>query len=339
VFLLIIAFALSAVPAFGSPAATKREEARQVKQQIDALDIEVELAAEEYNEARIKHQALVADIAETQTRIAETAAVIDDLQDRLGSRAESMYRNGPLSFLEVLLGARDFDQFATVWSLLRDMNDRDASDVEELAAARLELQAAEKRLEEQEAVANAVVDRMAENKAAIERKLADRKRKLAGLEAEIAAIEAAERARAEAAARAAAVSRSNTAVASSRRSFPPPTRAPRGEVVNIAKRYLGAPYQWAASGPDRFDCSGFTKFVYRQVGVSLPHSSRAQYGVGERVSRSDLQPGDLVFFGSPIRHVGIYVGGDRYIHAPRTGDVVKISSLSGRRDYVGAARP
>ncbi len=336
----MIAFAFSSVvPASASPAASKREEARQVKQQVEALDVEVELAAEEYNEARIKHEALVADMAETAARIAETSAVIDDLQDRLGARAESMYRNGPLSFLEVLFGARDFDQFATVWSLLRDMNDQDASDVEELAAARFELQAAEKRLEEQEAAAKAVVDRMAENKAAIERKLADRKRMLAGLEAEIAAIEAAERARAEAAARAAAVSRSNTAAASSQRSFPPPTRAPRSEVVNIAKRYLGAPYQWAASGPDRFDCSGFTMFVYRQVGVSLPHSSRAQYGVGEKVSRSDLQPGDLVFFGSPIRHVGIYVGGGSYIHAPRTGDVVRINSLSGRRDYVGAVRP
>ncbi len=329
---------LSTVPAFGSPAASKREEARQVKQQIDALDVEVELAAEEYNEARIKHEALVADIEATSARIAATTAVIDDLQGRLGARAESMYRNGPLSFLEVLLGARDFDQFATVWSVLRDMNDRDAIDVAELAAARVELEAAEKRLEEQEVAAKAVVERMAESKAAIERRLADRKRMLAGLEAEIAAIEEAERARAEAAARA-AVSRSNAAASSSQRSFPPPTRAPRSEVVNIAKRYLGAPYQWAASGPDRFDCSGFTLFVYRQVGVSLPHSSRAQYGVGEKVSRSDLQPGDLVFFGSPIRHVGIYVGGGNYIHAPRTGDVVRINSLSGRRDYVGAVRP
>jgi cell wall-associated NlpC family hydrolase len=79
-------------------------------------------------------------------------------------------------------------------------------------------------------------------------------------------------------------------------------------------------------------------FVYRQVGVSLPHSSRAQIGYGERVSRSDLRPGDLVFFGSPIHHVGIYVGGGSYIHAPRTGDVVRISSMN-RSGYAGACRP
>ncbi|MBS3957060.1 MAG: C40 family peptidase [Clostridiales bacterium] len=333
---LAVVLAFSAVSAYASPASAKREQARQVKQQIDALDVEVELAAEEYNEARIAHESLVSEMRATATRIAETEAVITDLQTRLEARAEAMYRNGPFSFLEVLLGAQDFEQFSTMWDLLQDINSSDAGNVENLQAAHVELAEANARLAEQEAAAKTVLDQMAANKAAIERKLADRKRMLAGLETEIAAIEAAERARAAAAERA-AVSRSFPLVR--QRSFPPPTRAPRSEVVDIAKRYLGAPYRWAASGPDMFDCSGFTLFVFRQVGVSLPHSSRAQYGVGERVSRADLQPGDLVFFGSPIRHVGIYVGGGQYIHSPRTGDVVKISSLGGRRDYVGATRP
>ncbi len=80
-------------------------------------------------------------------------------------------------------------------------------------------------------------------------------------------------------------------------------------------------------------------WAYRQVGISLPHYAAAQINRGRRVSRSELRPGDLVFFGSPIHHVGMYVGGGDYIHAPRTGDVVKISSLSGRGDYAGACRP
>jgi len=108
--------------------------------------------------------------------------------------------------------------------------------------------------------------------------------------------------------------------------------------MSIARRYLGAPYRWAASGPNSFDCSGFTMFVYRQVGVSLPHSSRAQIHYGQRVSRGDLKPGDLVFFGSPIHHVGIYAGNNTYIHAPRTGDVVRFSSMN-RSGYAGATRP
>jgi cell wall-associated NlpC family hydrolase len=107
--------------------------------------------------------------------------------------------------------------------------------------------------------------------------------------------------------------------------------------VSIAKRYLGAPYVWAASGPNSFDCSGLTMFVYRQVGVSLPHSSRAQIYSGQRVSRSDLQPGDLVFFGSPIHHVGIYVGGGMMLHAPHTGAVVRIDPMHS--NFAGACRP
>lgn len=326
------------MPAFASPASAKRDEARRVKQQVDSLDVEVELAAEAYNEARIAHSSLVAEIEAINVRIAETTALIEALQGRLKIRAQSMYRSGPLEFLEVLLGTRDFEQFATMWEFLRDMNVRDTGDIEQFAAARIELAEAKEELAEKESAAKVLLDQMTASKATVEKQLADRKRMLAGLEAEIAAIEAAERARAEAAAQA-AISRSRIPSVVREQSFPPPTRAARSEVVNVAKRYLGAPYQWAASGPNRFDCSGFTMFVYRQVGVSLPHSSRAQYGVGERVSRADLQPGDLVFFGSPIRHVGIYVGGGQYIHSPRTGDVVKISSLGARRDYVGATRP
>ncbi len=106
-----------------------------------------------------------------------------------------------------------------------------------------------------------------------------------------------------------------------------------------AEKVLGRPYQWGAAGPYSFDCSGLTMWAYRHVGVYLPHFSGGQINYGHRVSRSNLQPGDLVFFGSPIHHVGMYVGGGDFIEAPHTGDVVKISSLSGRGDYVGACRP
>jgi cell wall-associated NlpC family hydrolase len=107
--------------------------------------------------------------------------------------------------------------------------------------------------------------------------------------------------------------------------------------VRAAMRQLGKPYQWAADGPGSFDCSGLTMYAWARAGVSLPHSSRAQFGEGRRVSRGELQPGDLVFFGSPIHHVGMYVGGGSYIAAPQTGDVVKISDVD-RGDYVGGVR-
>ena len=108
--------------------------------------------------------------------------------------------------------------------------------------------------------------------------------------------------------------------------------------VREAHARLGTPYRWGASGPDRFDCSGLTSWVWRKAGVSLPHSSRAQYAGGRKVSQSQVQPGDLVFFGSPIHHVGIYVGGGNMISAPHTGDVVEVQPAF-RSDDVGAVRP
>ncbi|HEV8249327.1 MAG TPA: C40 family peptidase, partial [Gaiellaceae bacterium] len=114
-----------------------------------------------------------------------------------------------------------------------------------------------------------------------------------------------------------------------------------GGVVGVAMRYLGVPYVWGGASPRGFDCSGLVMYAFAQIGVSLPHSSYAQYGMGAPVSMSQLQPGDLVFFAG-ASHVGIYIGGGQFIHAPHTGDVVKISSLGDSwyaSTYVGARRP
>jgi cell wall-associated NlpC family hydrolase len=102
--------------------------------------------------------------------------------------------------------------------------------------------------------------------------------------------------------------------------------------------YLGIPYVWGGSTPGGFDCSGLVMYVYAQLGVSLPHFAAAQYGFGTPVSRDQLQPGDLVFFDG-LNHVGIYIGGGQMVHAPQTGDVVKISALTDfGTGYVGARR-
>ncbi len=102
------------------------------------------------------------------------------------------------------------------------------------------------------------------------------------------------------------------------------------EVVNYAYKFLGKPYVYGASGPNSFDCSGLTQYVYNKFGVGLSRTTYTQVNQGKKVDRSNLQPGDLVFFNTEgsISHVGIYVGGGDFIHAPRTGKPVMISSLS-----------
>ncbi len=113
-----------------------------------------------------------------------------------------------------------------------------------------------------------------------------------------------------------------------------------GGAVGIAMQYLGTPYVWGGASPGGFDCSGLVVYVYQQLGVSLPHYTGALWNVGTPVSQDQLQPGDLVFFNG-LGHMGIYIGGGQFIHAPHTGDVVKISNLSDSwyaASYEGARR-
>ena len=109
--------------------------------------------------------------------------------------------------------------------------------------------------------------------------------------------------------------------------------------MHTAEQYLGVPYVWGGESPSGFDCSGLVQYVYGKLGVHLPRTSFAQYNAGRHVSRSDLRPGDLVFFDA-LGHVGIYIGGGRFIHAPHTGTRVQIGTLAGwySEHWSGATR-
>jgi cell wall-associated NlpC family hydrolase len=115
----------------------------------------------------------------------------------------------------------------------------------------------------------------------------------------------------------------------------------RGQrIVEIARKYVGAPYRWGGTSPSGFDCSGLVRYVYAQVGVSLPHNAAKQYQYGVPVSRDRLEPGDVVFF-DRLRHSGIYIGGGRVIHARQSGKRVSIASLDDNwyaEHWVGARR-
>jgi cell wall-associated NlpC family hydrolase len=195
--------------------------------------------------------------------------------------------------------------------------------MDRLGVAGQALDARKRDLAAAEKAQAAEVDRLGAKKAEVER-AADRTRALLR--------------RMEAASRPSAPSRPSNPPAS-----PPPSGGGGGAsgsaaaAVSYARAQVGDPYCYGGAGPGCFDCSGLTMMAWQQAGVSLPHSSAAQYNVGRRISASELQPGDLIFYYSPISHVSIYIGGGQRISATHTGDYVRVQSLGS--SIVGYTRP
>ena len=256
--------------------------------------------------------------------------------------------------MEVLLGATSLGDLLDRVDTADRISEQDARIVQDLQSARKEMRKRAKQLERQRIKQRQFVAKRAEQTAYIEGKLAERQQLLSSIKDEIAQLEieeAARQRRLEAAARARIAAEGEepggsvdvsggSVVAEDPGSIPAAPPSQYGGVVGVAMQYLGVPYVWGGASPAGFDCSGFSMYVYAQVGVSLPHHAASQYNYGVPVSRFDLQPGDLVFFDG-LGHMGIYIGGDQFIHAPHSGDVVKISSLSESwyaSSWVGARR-
>jgi peptidoglycan DL-endopeptidase CwlO len=342
------AFSAPHAAAVPSSLASKEAQAQRVLDQIRSLDSGLSRAIEAYNLANIKLDRIEGDLAENRVRLAIAKKNLRRAQSALARRLVTIYVSGSSnSTLEVLLGARTLDEVLNGIDTANRVSTQDASVLGEVEVFRAEARARAQRLKRARARQAQLVRERAARKASIESQLSQRQQLLSTIKDEITRIQAAERARQEELARIAR-SRISTeptftpspivATAASTEVFTaPPSRY--GGVVGIAMRYLGTPYVYGGASPGGFDCSGFIMYVYGQIGVSLPHNAAMQYGYGTPVDRSQLQPGDLVFFNG-LGHAGIYIGGGQFIHSPHTGDVVKISSLSGWYDstWVGARR-
>jgi peptidoglycan DL-endopeptidase CwlO len=329
--------------------ASKQAQARQVLAEIQQVDSSMERAVEQYNAATVRLQSTQRELRWNRAALKVAKANLSTAQKMLAQRLVSLYTQGDdANTLAVLLGATNLDDLISRLETVHSVTRQDTLVLQEVTTAKTQIVRHQRKLEHARTVQQQAVAARAAEKARIRSQLAQRRALLASIKSEIARIQAREHARqlalaTQARARYDAAPPADPSGVGVAVSTPDATVAPPsqyGGVVGIAMRYLGVPYVWGGASPSGFDCSGLVAYAYGQMGVSLPHYTGAQWNVGVAVSRDSLEPGDLVFFDG-LNHVGIYIGGGQFIHAPHTGDVVKISSLSESwyaSTYVGARR-
>jgi peptidoglycan DL-endopeptidase CwlO len=342
--------------ATGEPASvvSKQAQAQSVIAQISSLDASLEHAIEAYNLANERLKAIRTDLRQNRIELRIAQGNLNRAQNSLAARVVAIYTSGETdSTLDVLVGSRSLTDLVDGLEAVSRVSEQDRTVLGDVKRFRGDVQRRRALLKNAHARQSELLAERAANKASIEGQLAQRRSMLSSIRSEIAQIRAAEQRRQaelarQARARLAApqplipeLALSTEQAVSVEAPSPLPSAPPSryGGVVGIAMQYLGTPYVYGGASPSGFDCSGFIMYVFGQIGVSLPHNAAAQYGYGSPVDRSQLQPGDLVFFNG-LGHAGIYVGGGSFIHAPHTGDVVKISSMTGwyASTYVGARR-
>lgn len=358
--ILAVGLSVPAASAFAAPSDDKQAEAQAALQKLNQYQSELDQASANYEAAHQEQIDAQNRVDEAQKQIEDKTAQIEKDQQRLSDRARDMYRSGDTNFLDVILGASSFEQFATTWNMLETLNGNDAELVSETKTAREELQAAKQEAEEQAKVASDKAEEAKSVAEAADQKASEMQQTYNSLSAEAQELISQERAAQEAQQQAAAAAaeqngtagndaattitnnnRNNTTSSNSNSSSnsnknnasssatnnSKPQSVSGNSVVNRAYSQLGKPYQWAAVGPDSFDCSGLVSYCltgsYSRLGTT------GTFMGWTRVSSP--QPGDICV---NSHHCGIYIGGGQMIHAPRTGDVVKVSSVHSGMIYV-----
>jgi peptidoglycan DL-endopeptidase CwlO len=356
-FSLVALLALGAGIATTEPAAVeaKRAEVARIQSELASIDAQVGAAAEAYNGAVYELDQVQTRIVENRKSIAETEKDLVTTRAMLAERLRDLYKTPEPSLAEVLITSGSISAAADKLDLLDRVGQQDAQVVEGLRTNRQRLgELRQQLLDDEQTAQNAVAAKQAQ-KEKVEGLLRQRQQVLDGVKGELAQLLKAEeeRQRREAAA-AALVARQREAAAvaassgtggssavpsvSVAPSAPLPSGSGNAAAASVAMQYLGVPYVWGGASPSGFDCSGLASYAYAQIGKSVPHYTGAIYNMFPKVPAGQEQVGDLVFFNG-LSHMGIYIGGGQFVHAPHTGDVVRVANLGDRGDYIGAVRP
>ena len=315
---LVLTAAVLAVGLMPSAAAHAEPSLAETERQVSALAQQMEIATEQYNEAREALNSTRARVAVLAKHAGPLRRQLAGYQVKLASSALAAYTNGRLGTAQALLTGGSPQSFLDEIRFLEQISDEQRNQVDAALRAKkkvdVALQPLIAALAKQARQEKALRDKKAQITKDLDKWEALRSKALGG-----------------------GASRASGRVVASTYTGPAIGRA--RAALDFAYAQLGKPYVFAAAGPDAYDCSGLTMASWAQAGVSMAHGARAQYSAFPKVPFSDLHPGDLVFYGSPIHHVAMYIGNGKVIHAPQAGDVVRITSTTGPGNPVGAVRP
>ena len=346
----------------------RAEQAREraVMAQVNAIGKDLQIAEDEALNARQRVALVNQSLRRNEYRLHVAKGNLKASQKRLMTRLYSLYTSSSPSTIEVLAGAHSLTQLIDRAESAQAISNQDAALGKQALSFEHAVQSKERQLHQLKQQREQALREKEAKKRQVEAELGQQRRLLASIHSSISQLQAQEAARERAAAAAAAARlRAELAAAAARKKAeqqqaqasasasssssppttiapPPPVSVPTGgtgaghsAAAQIALRYLGVPYRYGGSTPSGFDCSGLVMYVYAQLGISLPHYTVAQWSATQPISSP--APGDLVFFNG-LGHVGIYIGGGRFVDAPHTGSVVRIDSIANFGGYDGARR-
>ncbi|MGK5630493.1 NlpC/P60 family protein [Streptomyces sp. URMC 123] len=309
------AVALTSQAAHADPKPTKSE----VKAKVDKLYEEAEVATEKFNGAKEKQGELEKQVEGLRDKVARGQDELNKLRGGLGSMATAQYRSGGIDPSLQLLLSSDPDSYLAKASTLQQLSGKQVEALRKIADKQRTL--TQQRTEATTKLADLETTRkeLGEKKSEVQGKLAEAQKLLNTLTAQERQEIQEQEQRASRAGQEQAEAASNKEVPASGRG---------GAALAAGKTKIGTPYVYGATGPNSFDCSGFTGWAYAQVGVKLPRISQDQANAGTRIGRDELKPGDLVIFYGDLHHVGLYAGNGQVLHAPRTGTNVRYESIN-----------